>query len=312
MCPAVSAGMASEWSAGRLIKENLIMKACEIKAYAKINLGLDIIGVREDGYHLLRMVMQSIGLFDRLAFAKTGGGGIKLSFDSRFLPDGPKNHVYKAAQLICDEFGIRDGINVRIEKRIPIAAGLAGGSADAAATIIALDSLFELGLDASQMKAIGLKIGADVPFCLTGGTVAAEGIGERLTALPDMPKCHILLIKPGFGISTRRAYQAYDGNPAKTHPDIDALIDGVREMDLKKLCANMENVFEEIAFAEHPVLSDIKRQLLCAGALSALMSGSGPTVFAVFDDKDAASKAYNSFKCGEYGSGTFLTGPVKI
>ena len=283
---------------------------CEIKAYAKINLGLDIIGQREDGYHLLRMIMQNVGLADRLVFSRNNTGSIRIRTNLNYLPTGPKNLVYRAVEMVCGEFGISDGIDIRIEKKIPVAAGLAGGSSDAAAAIIALDSLFELGMDTERMCGIGIRIGADVPYCIIGGTALAEGIGEKLSPLPAMPDCQILLVKPRFGISTKEAYQAYDSRPAATHPDIDAIIDALNRKDLNGICANLGNVLESVSCAEYPELDTIKDRMRELGAVNALMSGSGPTLFGIFDDRDLAQKAYIDFKTGEYGKDTYLTVPV--
>ena len=285
---------------------------CEIKAYAKINLGLDIIGRREDGYHLLRMVMQSVGLADRLVFAKNSTGKIRIRSNLDFLPTGPKNLVYKAAELIRKEYGIEDGIDINIEKKIPVAAGLAGGSSNAAAAIIAIDSLFGLEMDIEKMCNIGTAIGADVPFCIIGGTALAEGIGEKLTKLPAMPDCNILLVKPKFGISTKDAYQAVDARPIEDHPDIDAIVGALAGNDLNGICANMGNVLESVSCSKYPVLEQIKEKMRGFGAVNAMMSGSGPTVFGIFDDRNAAQKAYLDFKNSEYARDTFLTGPINI
>ena len=288
----------------------MMNRECEIKAYAKINLGLDIIGRREDGYHLLRMIMQSIGLADRLLFSKNNSGSIRIRSNLNYLPTGPKNLVYKAAEMVRNEYGISDGVDIRIEKKIPVAAGLAGGSSNAAAAIIALDSLFDLGMDTERMCGMGVRIGADVPYCITGGTALAEGIGEKLSALPAMPECQILLVKPKFGISTKDVDQAYDSRPAEVHPDIDAIIAALEAKDLDGICANLGNVLESVSCAEYPELETIKDRMRELGAKNALMSGSGPTLFCIFDDRDAAQKAYLEFKTGQYGKDTFLTGPV--
>lgn len=283
---------------------------CEIKAYAKINLGLDIIGRREDGYHLLRMIMQNVGLADRLVFSKNRSGEIRIRSNLTYLPTGPKNLVFKAVEMIRNEYGISEGIDVRIEKKIPIAAGLAGGSSNAAAAIIAMDSLFGLGMDTERMCGLGVRIGADVPYCIVGGTALAEGIGEKLSALPAMPECQILLVKPPFGISTKEAYQAYDNKPAQTHPDIDALIEALENKDLDGICNNLGNVLESVSCAEYPELDMIKDRMRELGAKNALMSGSGPTLFGIFDDRDAAQRAYIEFKTGKYGKDTYLCTPV--
>ena len=283
---------------------------CEIKAYTKINLGLDIIGRREDGYHLLRMIMQNVGLADRLVFSKNRSGEIRIRSNLTYLPTGSKNLVFKAVEMIRNEYGISEGVDVRIEKKIPIAAGLAGGSSNAAAAIIAMDSLFGLGMDAERMCGLGVRIGADVPYCIVGGTALAEGIGEKLSALPAMPDCQILLVKPPFGISTKEAYQAYDNKPAQTHPDIDAMIEALENKDLDGICNNLGNVLESVSCAEYPELDMIKDRMRELGAKNALMSGSGPTLFGIFDDRDAAQRAYIEFKTGKYGKDTYLCTPV--
>ncbi|MCR5331729.1 MAG: 4-(cytidine 5'-diphospho)-2-C-methyl-D-erythritol kinase [Lachnospiraceae bacterium] len=282
----------------------------EIKACAKINLGLDVTGKREDGYHLLRMVMQNIGIADRLVFRRNDTKEIRIRSNLKFLPTGPKNLIYRTVETIRDEFGIADGVDVELEKKIPVAAGLAGGSTDAAAAILAMDSLFGLGMDAGKMREMGLKTGADVPFCLLGGTALAEGIGEILTRLAPMPDCRILLVKPKFGISTKYVYQAIDEKMPGEHPDIDAIIKALDAGDLGGICANMGNVLENVSCAEYPVLDRIKDTMREQGALNAMMSGSGPTLFGIFDDTDKAERAYRFFKAGEYGRDTFLTGPV--
>ena len=286
------------------------MDSCEIRAYAKINLGLDITGLREDGYHLLKMVMQTVSLSDRLKFTISKSPGIRLESSNRFLNVGPKNIVYKTASMIMEKYGIKKGVSVSIEKKIPIAAGLAGGSADAAVTLIAMDHLFGLNIDDAEMFEYGASLGADIPFCLMGGTALAEGIGEKLTPLPGMPECQILLVKPKFGISTSYVYQKIDRINIQQHPRIDAIIDGLDRGNLSGVCENMGNVLELVSCAEHPELEVIKARMTELGAIGAMMSGSGPTVFGIFDDINAARKAYSEFKCGEYGQTTFLTGPM--
>ncbi|MBP5331002.1 MAG: 4-(cytidine 5'-diphospho)-2-C-methyl-D-erythritol kinase [Lachnospiraceae bacterium] len=284
----------------------------EIKAFAKVNLGLDVIGKREDGYHLLRMVMQNIGIADRLTFKKNSTGDICISANLKFLPTGPKNLIYRALETIRGEYGITDGIDVVLEKKIPVAAGLAGGSTDASAALRAMNIMFDLGADEKKLKELGLRIGADVPFCLLGGTALAEGIGEILTPLPAMPECSILLVKPKFGISTKDVYRAIDEKPVENHPDIDAIIKALEEHDLNGICANMGNVLENVSCADYPVLNEIKASMRELGADNAMMSGSGPTLFGIFRDHDKAEKAYRHFKSGEYGRDTFLTGPANI
>ncbi len=282
-----------------------------LKAFAKINLGLDIIGKREDGYHLLRMVMQSAGIYDTLEFEITDAPGITLVCDNADIPTDGRNLVCKAVKLIKERYDIREGVSVSLTKRIPSAAGLAGGSADAAATIAAMNTLFDLGLDSATMADIGLELGADIPFCLMGGTALAEGVGEKLTPLDAMPDCAILLVKPECGISTREAYQAIDGAKPSVRPDTDGIVSALKARDLEAVCGSMANVFEPVSIEKHPEIEIIKKKMLDFGAINAMMSGSGPTVFGIFADRDAAQRAFEAIKRSEYGKDVFLTGPVE-
>ena len=286
-----------------------MIKEYEIKAFAKVNLGLDVIGKREDGYHLLRMVMQNIGIADRLIFSKNNTGEIRISANLKFLPTGPKNLIYRTVEAVRSEYGIADGVDVVLEKKIPVAAGLAGGSTDASAALRAMNRMFDLGEEETKLRELGLRIGADVPFCLLGGTALAEGIGEMLTPLPAMPECSILLVKPKFGISTKYVYHAIDEKPVDKHPGIDAIVNALHEHSLKDICANMGNILENVSCAEYPVLNEIKGKMREMGAMNALMSGSGPSLFGIFDDPEKAKAAYRYFKNSEYGRDTFLTAP---
>ena len=281
-----------------------------IKARAKINLGLDIIGKRSDGHHLLRMIMQSVGLHDTLSFEVTKEPRIHLTSDVETVPNDERNLVYKAIRLIRDRYGIEEGVLAHITKKIPVAAGLAGGSADAAAAVEAMDRLFTLKLSGRDKACIGLELGADVPFCLMGGTALAEGIGEELTVLPPLPECFILLVKPDCGISTKDAYAAFDRVERAEHPDIDGIAGALKERDIEAVCRRLGNVLEPVSKAAHPEIEDIRQMMLATGASGAMMSGSGPTVFGIFRDKDRAAKALDVFKQGIYGRAAFLTGPA--
>ena len=282
------------------------MRELIAKAYAKINLGLDITGRRADGYHLVRMVMQTVGVADILEFSRTGDGGITLFADAG-LGNEKDNLVYKAIALLKDELGIKDGVRVRLTKRIPVAAGLAGGSSDCAATLRSMNALFDLGLSDAQLAEYGVRLGADVPYCLMGGTALSEGIGEILTPLPAAPRAHVLLVKPPVGISTKEAYGAFDREETVAHPDIDGLIRAIGVQDLRAMCACFGNVLEPVSRRMHPVIGEIRSKMDELGAAGSLMSGSGPTVFALFDDADAAGKAYAGF-LKEGFTETFLTG----
>lgn len=283
------------------------MKDYEIKAMGKINLGLDVIGRREDGYHLVKMVMQTVRLYDRLRFCRTRFKSIVIETNLRYLPNNENNLVYKAVDMIRKAYSINEGMHVTLDKRIPVAAGMAGGSADAAATIKAMNRMYNLGMSDERMAEFGLALGADVPYCLMGGTALAEGIGEKLTKLNDAPNAKVLLVKPNINISTKVVYEKIDSAGELTHPDIDSIIRAIDEADISSMCANMGNVLETVSCGDYPVIDEIKHRMRELGAIGAMMSGSGPTVFGIFTDREAAEKAYYKFKAGEFGKNTFLT-----
>lgn len=267
------------------------MRHMELKALAKINLGLDVLGKRENGYHDVRMIMQSIYLYDEVRLDRSEEPGIRVKTNLGFLPTGEGNIAYKAAQMLKDEFGIGPGIDITLNKHIPVAAGLAGGSTDAAAVLFGLNRMFGLKLTREQLMERGVKLGADVPYCIMRGTVLAEGIGEELTVLPDMPKCTVLIAKPPVSVSTRVVYEALDAGEIVDHPDIDGIIEGLKAGNLKKIASSMGNVLEGVTIPMHPVIEQIKEEMKAAGALNAMMSGSGPTVFGLFENRAAARDA---------------------
>ena len=267
-----------------------IMKEISVKALAKINLGLDVVRRREDGYHEVKMVMQTIHLFDRLEMKKTAGG-ITMTTNLSFLPTNENNLVYKAAKLLMDEFQIRDGIDVKLHKYIPVAAGMAGGSTDAAAVLYGMNRMFELGLSKEELMQRGVKIGADVPYCIMRGTALAEGIGEQLTALPPMVKCPILIAKPQISVSTKFVYENLKLDEHTQHPDIDALIQNIRTKDLPAIAGSMGNLLETVTAKKYPEIEKIKELMRENGALNAMMSGSGPAVFGLFDELETAKMA---------------------
>ncbi len=267
------------------------MRHMELKALAKINLGLDVLGKRENGYHDVRMIMQSIYLYDEVRLDRSEEPGIRVKTNLGFLPTGEGNIAYKAAQMLKDEFGIGPGIDITLNKHIPVAAGLAGGSTDAAAVLFGLNRMFGLKLTREQLMERGVKLGADVPYCIMRGTVLAEGIGEELTVLPDMPKCTVLIAKPPVSVSTRVVYEALDAGEIADHPDIDGIIEGLKAGNLKKIASSMGNVLEGVTIPMHPVIEQIKEEMKAAGALNAMMSGSGPTVFGLFENRAAARDA---------------------
>ena len=278
-----------------------------LKALAKINLGLDVVRRREDGYHEVRMIMQTIQLYDRLDIKRTQEPGIQIQTNLSFLPVNENNLIYKAAKLLMDEFSITDGVSVKLDKRIPVAAGMAGGSTDAAAMLIGVNRLFSLGLTKRQLMERGLQIGEDVPYCIMRGTALAEGIGEALSPLPPMVKCPVLIAKPSISVSTKFVYQNLKLDDTTIHPDIDRLIDDIKAKNLHDIAAHMGNVLETVTIPNYPVIDEIKKHMLSNGAVGAMMSGSGPTVFGLFDDEDTAKKAYKAMRSSHLARQVYLT-----
>lgn len=278
-----------------------------LKALAKINLGLDVVRRREDGYHEVRMIMQTIQLYDRLDIKRTQEPGIQIQTNLSFLPVNENNLIYKAAKLLMDEFSITDGVSVKLDKRIPVAAGMAGGSTDAAAMLIGVNRLFSLGLTKRQLMERGVQIGADVPYCIMRGTALAEGIGEALSPLPPMVKCPVLIAKPSISVSTKFVYQNLKLDDTTIHPDIDRLIDDIKAKNLHDIAAHMGNVLETVTIPNYPVIDEIKKHMLSHGAVGAMMSGSGPTVFGLFDDEDTAKKAYEAMRSSHLARQVYLT-----
>ena len=272
------------------------MDRLELKALGKINLGLDVLGRRENGYHDVRMVMQTVYLYDRIIMKKSKTPGIRLETNLYYLPVNENNLAYQAAQMLMDEFHIEEGVSIQLDKHIPVAAGMAGGSSNAAAVLFGMNRMFSLGLSQKELMERGVKLGADVPYCIMRGTVLAEGIGEELTTLTPMPKCFVLIAKPPISVSTKVVYEALDSKELVEHPDIDGLIEGLEKRDLKTIASCMGNVLEDVTIPMHPVIEEIKQEMKNAGALNAMMSGSGPTVFGLFETKAAARKAQDRIR----------------
>ena len=267
------------------------MDRLELKALGKINLGLDVLGRRENGYHDVRMVMQTVYLYDKIWMEKTKDPQITLETNLYYLPVNENNLAYQAAKLLMDEFDIKEGVNIRLEKHIPVAAGMAGGSSNAAAVLYGMNQMFSLGLSREELMERGVKLGADVPYCIMRGTALAEGIGEELSQLPRIPRCHVLIAKPPISVSTKMVYEKLDALELVEHPDIDGIIEGLNAGDLKKITGCMGNVLEKVTIEEYPVIEQIKDVMKENGALNAMMSGSGPTVFGIYDDKRKARAA---------------------
>jgi len=254
------------------------------KAYAKVNLGLDVLHRRPDGYHEVKMVMQTVDLYDCLTIRRVREPGVHFSMESDcdLVPADDTNLVCRAARRLMEQCGICDGVAFSLQKNIPVAAGMAGGSADAAAVLTGMNELFKLGLSYKQLREIAVTIGADIPFCIEGGTALSEGIGEVLTPLPAPPECALVIVKPDVSVSTKHVYEELDAKAVLSHPDIDGMVAAIRQGDPDGIARRMENVLECVSVQEYPIIAEIKRRLLGENAAAALMSGSGPTVFGVF------------------------------
>ena len=268
------------------------MDQISLRALGKINIGLDVTGIRDNGYHDVRMIMQTVNLSDQLVIKKIPEDTIRLRTNLGFLPVNDDNLCVKAARLLKEEFAIKEGLDITLEKHIPVAAGMAGGSTDGAAVLFGMNRLFDLKLSRQALMDRGVTLGADVPYCIMRGTALAEGIGEELTALSPMVKCPVLIAKPAISVSTRTVYQALDACFDKVvHPDIDQLIEDISAQDLHSICSHMGNVLEDVTIPMHPVIADIKKNMLDNGAVGAMMSGSGPTVFGFFETHSQAKAA---------------------
>lgn len=278
------------------------------KAYAKINLGLDVLRRRPDGYHEVKMIMQTVDICDDLTFEKRGEPGIGFRIEGSELPADENNLVYRAAALLMEKRQIREGVSITLQKKIPIAAGMAGGSADAAATLRGVNALFGMGYSAEELKEIGVTLGADIPYCIQGGTMLSEGIGEILTPLSEPPACHLVIAKPDIDVSTAFVYGYLQADKLTFHPDIDGMAAALAAGELKGITDRMGNVLETVTVKEYPVIDKLKRMMCELGAENALMSGSGPTVFGIYREKEEAEKAAAAIRAEEPAASVFVTG----
>lgn len=285
------------------------MQKVSLPAFAKINLTLDILGKRPDGYHDMRMLMQSVALADQLTLVKNDSGEILLDSDLKYLPKNGKDLAFRAAELFFHECGITEGVSITLRKSIPVSAGLAGGSTDAAAVLRGLNLLFGTNLTRSELAAMGKTLGADIPFCIYGGTALVEGIGEKITTLPSMPQCHIVLCKPRFGVSTAYVFSKINVAKLKEHPDTKGIIDAISKNDLTCVARRLYNVMESVTADEHTEIGEIKNILLDCGALGCAMSGSGPTVFGIFESPQDAHNAYNILRREQHYNEVYVTCP---
>lgn len=286
------------------------MDRIDLKAMAKINLGLDVVGKLPNGYHQLRMIMQMVNLYDNITIYKTEQPGISIETNLKFLPVNENNIVYKAAQALIDKFQISQGVKIVLEKHIPVAAGMAGGSSDAATVLHGMNVIFELGMSKKDMMELGVTLGADVPYCVLRKTALSEGIGEILTTLPPMPKCFILIAKPPISVSTKTVFGQLKVDEIQSHPDIDGLVQAIKNKSITDIASKLGNTLEMVTIPKYPVIDQIKEEMTKLGAIGTLMSGSGPTVFGIFQDQKMAKKAYESMKSGTLAKQVFLTKPI--
>ena len=291
------------------------------KAYAKINLGLDVMRRRPDGYHEVKMIMQTVGIYDILTFQRKerceGIPQITIKLEQEDvlgtaplkedIPCDESNLIYKAAALIMKTYNIQESVEITLWKNIPVAAGMAGGSTEAAAVFHGLNEMFALSMNFETMKELGVLIGADVPYCIMGGTALSEGIGEILTPLPAPPPAHLLIAKPDIHVSTKFVYENLHADRLQFHPDIDGMMEALKAGNLVGIAQRMENVLETVTVREYPVIRQIKEEMKRNGALNALMSGSGPTVFGIYEDGETAKKAYEAVKAQGLAREIFVT-----
>ena len=291
-----------------------MIKHLSLKAYGKINLGLDVLRRRDDGYHEVRMIMQTVGIYDRIDLIYKETPGITVETNLYYLPDNENNLVYKAAKLLMDEFHVQKGVHIRLRKYIPVAAGMAGGSSDAAAVLFGVNKMFSLGLTTEQLMDRGVKIGADVPYCVMRGTALSEGIGEILTPLPVPPQCQVLIAKPGISVSTKFVYENLHANELRPeqHPDIDGMMEAIKQKDLYGIADRFGNVLENVTIPAYPVINEIKRTMIDNGAIGSMMSGSGPTVFGIFDSPAAAKQAMKAVRAAKLAKQICLTTPYNV
>ncbi|HZG72811.1 MAG TPA: 4-(cytidine 5'-diphospho)-2-C-methyl-D-erythritol kinase [Chondromyces sp.] len=284
-----------------------------VKAPAKINLTLDVLHKRADGYHEVEMVMTTVDLADRIELAPLARDEIRIFSHNRFVPDDERNLAYQAAKLLKDRFGIKSGVSIWIEKVIPVAAGLAGGSSDAAATLKGLNGLWGLGLSLDELAELGAEIGSDVSFCVYGGTALAKGRGEKIERLPAPPGCWVILAKPTIGVSTAEVYRNLKVDRIH-HPDTQGMIEAIKEQDFQKMCGSVGNVLESVTLKLYPEVAHIKDQMERFGADAVLMSGSGPTVFGLVQHDSRMHRIYNGLRgfCGQVYAVRLLgdSGPI--
>lgn len=286
------------------------MNSISLKAYAKINLGLDVLGTLPNGYHEVKMVMQSISLYDKVNIKKNDSGTINVKTNLSYLPVNGDNLVYKAAYIMKEKYNIQDGFDIDLFKFIPVAAGMAGGSTDAAAVFKGINIMYNLNATEEELKELGITIGADIPYCIMGGTALACGIGEKLTRLPGCPKCYFVIGKPYVNVSTKYVYENLVLDESTVHPDTDAIIDAISHANVAGIADNLCNVLETVTVAKYPQIGEIKKVMIEKGALNSLMSGSGPTVFGIFTDYEKAKECNDYLRKSRLVKSTYVAEPV--
>ncbi len=267
----------------------------QLKAYAKINLSLDVVGKRKDGYHLLKMIMQNIDLYDEINIEKIEKG-IIVETDKEYIPDDERNLAYKAAKLFIDSYNISEGVKINIKKNIPVAAGLAGGSADAATVLRGMREIFEIEISDEELMGLSFKIGSDIPYCIIGGTALCEGVGEIVTPLKSFENKIVVIVKPNFGLSTKEVYKGFKIDKVHRHPNTPKIIEGIEKDDINIVSMNLMNLLENVSYRMYPMLRELKKDIKNMGALGSLMSGSGSTMYGLFDDNEKAIKCYEKYK----------------
>lgn len=288
------------------------MEQIRLKAYGKINLGLDVVGKRDNGYHDVRMIMQTVQLFDRLTMTKKKQSDITITTNLPYVPCNEYNLVYKAIDLLRKEFHIKEGVDVILDKYIPVSAGMAGGSSDCATALYGMNMMFSLGLSMKQLMEYGVTLGADVPYCLMRGTALSEGIGEILTQVAPMPHCYIVIIKPIVNVSTKIVYENLKWDQIREHPDIDGMITMLKNQNLKGIASRLGNVLEEVTIEKYPMIAWVKEDLIKLGALNSLMSGSGSTVFGIFDNLGKAKNALYHMRKKKIVKQSYLVEPFNV
>lgn len=273
----------------------MLDKKIKLKGYGKINLAIDVIGKLANGYHEVRMIMQSVDLYDEISIEKIDKE-IYINTNLEYLPTGSGNICYKAAELMIEKYNLDCGFKINIQKNIPVAAGLAGGSTDGASVMVAINILCNLGLTDEEIMEIAVEIGADVPYCVKCEPMLAEGLGEKLTPIKGLDNQWVLITKPNIGVSTKDVYGNFKFEDVEKRPDIDCIVKGLENGDFVDIVESMENVLESVTFKLHPIVKEIKVKMQEYGAQKSLMSGSGPSVFGIFRSYDKAKKAYKKFK----------------